>query len=56
VRLALRDPLPVEVRHLLDQVMILQQNRAIGTDGQRMLIASLSTGAPASVVVGMVWS
>jgi nicotinamidase-related amidase len=32
VRLALRDALPVEVGHLLDEVVILQQNRPIRTD------------------------
>ena len=39
VRLALRDPLAVEVGHLLDQVVVLEQDRAVGTDGQRMLVA-----------------
>ncbi len=34
VGLALRDALPVEVRHLLDQVVVLQQDRAVGADGQ----------------------
>jgi hypothetical protein len=39
VRLSFWDPLPVEVRHLLDEVMILQQDRAVGPDGERVLIA-----------------
>ena len=39
VRLPLRDALPVEVRHLLDQVVILQQQRAVRPDGQRVLVA-----------------
>ena len=39
MRLALRDPLAVEVRHLLDQIVILQQDGAVGTDGQGMLVA-----------------
>ncbi len=39
VRLALRDPLPVEIGHLLHQVVVLQQDRAIRSDGQRMLHA-----------------
>ena len=38
VRLALRDAFPVEVGHLLDQVVVLQQDRAVGADGQRMLV------------------
>ena len=32
-------PLPVPVRHLLDEIVILQQDRAIGADGERVLIA-----------------
>ena len=39
VRLPLRDPLPVELGHLLDQVAVLQQDRATGADGQRVLVA-----------------
>src|SRR6185437_8058023 len=39
VRLALRDALPVELRHLLDQVVILQQDRAVGADGQGFVVA-----------------
>ena len=39
VGLALRDPLPVEVRHLLDEVVVLQQDRAVGPDGERVLVA-----------------
>ena len=39
VRLAFRYALPVEVRHLLYQVVILQQDRAIRADGQRVLVA-----------------
>ena len=39
VRLPLRDPLPVPLGHLLDQVAVLQQDRAARTDGQRILIA-----------------
>jgi hypothetical protein len=39
VRLALRDPLPVEVRHLLDQVVIVQEDRAIRAYGERVLVA-----------------
>ncbi len=39
VRLPLGDPLPVEVRHLLDQVMILKQNRAIRPHRERELVA-----------------
>ena len=35
VRLALRDALPVEVRHLLDQIVILQQDRTVRADGER---------------------
>jgi hypothetical protein len=39
VRLTLRDPLAVEVGHLLDQIVIVEQNRAIRPHGQRELIA-----------------
>jgi hypothetical protein len=38
MRLRFRDAFPVEVGHLLDQVVILQQDRPIRTDGQRMVI------------------
>src|SRR5882757_7800569 len=38
MRLTLRDPLPIEIRHLLNQIMVLQQNRTIRPDGQRKLI------------------
>ncbi len=34
VGLPLRDALPVEVRHLLDQVVVLKQDRTIGPHGQ----------------------
>jgi hypothetical protein len=34
MRLAFWDPFPVEVGHLLDQVVILQQDRAVRADGQ----------------------
>jgi hypothetical protein len=47
VRLALGNALPVEIGHLLDQVMIVQQDRAIGTYRERY--SSLGTGTPASV-------
>ena len=39
VRLPLGDPLAVEVGHLLDQVVVLEQDRAVGADGERMLVA-----------------
>src|SRR6185312_690196 len=39
VRLPLLDPLPVEVGHLLDQVTVLQQDRAARADGQRIRVA-----------------
>jgi hypothetical protein len=39
VRLTLRHPLTVELRHLLDQIVIVQQDRSIRTNRQRMLIA-----------------
>ena len=38
VRLTLGDALAVEVGHLLDQVVILEQDRAVGADGERMLV------------------
>ena len=39
VRLPLLDPLPVEVGHLLDQVTVLQQDRAARADGERIRVA-----------------
>ena len=39
VRLALGDAFPVEVRHLLDQVEVLEQDRSVRTDGQGVLLA-----------------
>ena len=39
VRLALGNALAVEVGHLLDQVLVLEQDRAVGADGQRELVA-----------------
>ena len=38
VRLPLGDPLPVEVGHLLDEVEVMQQDRAVGADGKRVLL------------------
>jgi hypothetical protein len=34
VRLTLRDSLPVEVRHLLDEVVVVQDDRTVWTDGE----------------------
>jgi len=42
MRLPLRDTLAVEVRHLLQQVMILQQQRPVRTHRQRMLVTGNS--------------
>ena len=39
VGLTLRDPFPVEIRHLLYQVVILKEDRAVRADGQRMFVA-----------------
>ena len=39
VGLALRNALPVEVRHLLDQVMIVEDDGAVAPDRQRMFVA-----------------
>jgi len=38
VGLTLGDTLPVEVGHLLNQIVVLQQDGAVRTDGQRMLV------------------
>jgi hypothetical protein len=38
-RLALSDALPVEGGHLLDQVEVLEQDGAVRTDGERVLLA-----------------
>ena len=45
VGLALRDALPVEIRHLLDEVVIVQNDRTVGTDRERMF-ETLDGGAP----------
>src|SRR5690242_1995723 len=37
--LALGDALAVEVRHLLDQVLVLEQDRPVGSDGEGELVA-----------------
>ena len=37
--LAFGDPLAIEIRHLLDEVVIVEHDRAVGADGQRMLVA-----------------
>jgi hypothetical protein len=34
VRLTLRDPFAIEVRHLLDQIMIVQDDGTIRTNGE----------------------
>ena len=39
VGLALGNPLPVEVRHLLNQVVVLQQDGPVRPDRQRVLVA-----------------
>ena len=39
VRLAFGDTLPIEIRHLLDQVVIVENDRAVRSDRQRMFIA-----------------
>ncbi len=39
VRLTLGDALPVEVRHLLDEVVIVQDDGAIRADGERVFVA-----------------
>ncbi|SKU65771.1 Uncharacterised protein [Mycobacteroides abscessus subsp. abscessus] len=35
---ALGNPLPVELGKLLDQVMVMQQHRALRTRGQRLVV------------------
>jgi hypothetical protein len=39
VRLPLRYPLAVEVSHLLKQVVVLKQDRTVGSYRQRVLVA-----------------
>jgi hypothetical protein len=39
MRLTFGYPLPIEVRHLLDEIVILQQYWAVGPNGERELIA-----------------
>lgn len=57
---ALGHPLPVELRHLLDQVVVLQQDGSLGARGQRELVAGdgdpgltigTAVGAPLAGVV-----
>ena len=38
VRLAFGHALAIELRHLLDEVVIVQQDRPVGADGQRVLV------------------
>jgi hypothetical protein len=50
------NPLPVEVRHLLDEIVILQQYWTVGSDGERELVAgdwnpSIGCGGFADVVI-----
>jgi hypothetical protein len=51
MRLTFGNPLPIEVRHLLDEIVILQQYWAVGPNGERELIAG--DWNPASVVVDL---
>jgi len=46
---ALGDPLAVELRELLDEVVVVQDDRAVGADDSAC--ASEATGAPEFVVV-----
>jgi hypothetical protein len=48
VWLAFWNAFPVELRHLLNQVVVLQQNRTVGTDRQRPFV----TGRGAAGVSG----
>jgi hypothetical protein len=45
----LGNPLAVELGHLLNHVVVLEQDRTAGADGERMLVGA---GMPASVMVG----
>jgi hypothetical protein len=38
MRLTLRDAFAIEVRHLLDQIMIVEDDRAIRADSERVLV------------------
>ena len=44
VGLAFGNPFPIEIGHLLDQIMVVQNDRPVTADGQRMLVA-LNTDA-----------
>ncbi len=39
MRLAFRNALAIEIRHLLDEVMIVENDRAVAPDRQRMFVA-----------------
>src|ERR1700760_4805614 len=59
VWLAFRDTLAIKVRHLLDQVMIVEHNRTITPNGKRMLVtldrnASVGCGARSGFFFGHV--
>jgi len=49
MRLALGRALTVPLRHLLDEVGILQEDRSVGADGERVVVAL--DGDTESVVV-----
>src|SRR5262249_14603002 len=50
VRLAFRDAFPVEHRHLLEQIMILKQDRTVGADRQRLVVTGRRGAAVSSGV------
>ena len=55
MRLAFGHAFAVELGQLVDEVVVMQRDRAVRADRQRMLIAF--TGMPAFVVVvGMGWT
>ena len=46
MRLALGNLFPVEVRHLLEEMHIVQHDRSVSTDGQRVAIARRGRTGP----------
>ena len=55
VRLAVRDHLPVEVRHLLEQVVVVQNDGAVGAYGEGVLVAGYrDSGVCGGVIVVLI--
>ena len=56
MRLAFGHAFAVELGQLVDEVVVMQRDRAVRADRQRMLIAFTGMPAFVVVVVGMGWT